>query len=63
MEIGVKPFQPHPRTWLGILGLLIVLSNPFVQRLLISWFISTFNFQWIGMKVWEKFWIAIILVI
>lgn len=56
------PFsQPHPRSWLGILGVLIALSAPLVQGLLIPWFKNTFPFpldRFISLWV---FWIALLL--
>lgn len=61
MEIDPPPFQPHPRLWLGILGVVIALSSPLVQALLAPWFKSTFEFPMDRLISLSVFWIAMIL--
>ena len=53
--------QPHPRPWLGILGVLIALSAPLVQALLIPWFKRNFEFPMDRFVSFWVFWIAMIL--
>jgi membrane protease YdiL (CAAX protease family) len=55
--------QPHPRPWLGILGVLIALSTPLVQALLIPWFKRTFELPMDRFVSLWVFWIAMILVL
>ena len=61
MKIEGTPSQPHPRLWLGILGVLIALSAPLVQALLIPWFKRTFEFPMDRFVSLFIFWIAMIL--
>ena len=61
MKIEGTPSQPHPRPWLGILGVLIALSAPLVQALLIPWFERTFEFPMGRFVSLFIFWIAMIL--
>jgi uncharacterized protein len=56
-----NPSPPHPRTWLGILGVLIALSAPLVQALLIPWFKSTFEFPMDRLVSLGGFWLAVLL--
>jgi len=61
MKIAGNPSQPHPRPWLGILGVLIALSTPLVQALLGPWFKSTFEFPMDRFVSLWVFWMAMIL--
>lgn len=56
-----KSKQPHPRFWLGILGVLIAFSAPLIQGLLIPWFKSTFEFPLDRFVSLWVFWIAMML--
>lgn len=63
MKIDTVPSQPHPKPWLGILGVLIALSTPIVQRLLGPWLETTFAFpmdRFVGLWV---FWISVVIVL
>jgi membrane protease YdiL (CAAX protease family) len=63
MKIAGNFSQPHPRTWLGILGVSIALSTPIIQALLGPWFKNNFEFPMDRfMSLWV-FWIAMILVL
>lgn len=61
MKIVEKTYQPHPRFWLGILGVIIAFSAPLIQGLLIPWFKSTFEFPMDRFVSLWIFWIAMIL--
>lgn len=58
-----KPHWAYPRSWLGILGVLIAFSTPVVQALLFPWFKSTFPFPMERFVSLWVFWIAILLVL
>lgn len=55
--------QPRPKTWLGIIGVLIALSTPIVQALLFPWFTATFAFPLDRLVSLGVFWIAVLLVL
>ena len=55
--------QARPRQWLGILGVLIALSAPLVQGLLIPWLKSTFAFPLDRLVSLLVFWAALLLVL
>lgn len=58
------PFsRPHPRPFLGILGVLIALGAPLVQAMLIPWFAGTFAFPLDRFVSLWVFWIALVLAI
>ena len=61
MKIDSIRFQVRPRLWLGILGVVIALSAPLVQALLIPWFESAFEFPVDRLVSLSVFWIALIL--
>ncbi|MAU01799.1 MAG: hypothetical protein CL608_32080 [Anaerolineaceae bacterium] len=61
MKIERNDSQPQPRPWLGLLGVLIALSAPLIQGLLIPWFESTFAFPMNRFVSLGVFWIAMIL--
>jgi membrane protease YdiL (CAAX protease family) len=61
MKTHTPSSQAHPRPWLGILGVLIALSAPLVQWLLIPWFKSTFPFPLDRLVSLSVFWIALLL--
>jgi hypothetical protein len=61
MNIKNSPSQPQPLPWLGVLGVLIALSAPLAQGLLIPWFKSTFEFPMDRFVSLWIFWIAMIL--
>ena len=63
MEVAEKPPRAHPRSWLGILGALIALSTPVVQRLLGPWFEDSFPFPMDRFVSLWVFWIALALVL
>jgi len=63
MQIEDPPMQPHPRPWWGILGVVIALSAPLVQALLIPWFEHTFGFPTNRFVSLWVFWMAMILVL
>jgi uncharacterized protein len=63
MKMKSTAFQPRPRLGLGILGVLIALSAPIVQRLLGPWFKSTFEFPMDRFVSLWNFWIAMIIVL
>jgi membrane protease YdiL (CAAX protease family) len=52
--------QAQPHFWPGILGVLIALSAPVIQALLIPWFKSTFQFPMDRFVSLWVFWIALI---
>jgi membrane protease YdiL (CAAX protease family) len=60
MKTDTPPFQPYPRSWLGILGVLIALSAPLVQGLLIPWFKNAFAFPLDRFVSLWVFWIAVL---
>ena len=56
-------FQTQPRSWLGILGVVIALSAPVVQRLMIPWLENTFEFpvdRFVSLLV---FWVILLVVL
>jgi hypothetical protein len=55
------PAQARPRPWLGLLGVLIALSAPLVQGLLIPWFRDSFTFPLDRFASLWVFWIALLL--
>jgi membrane protease YdiL (CAAX protease family) len=55
--------QPHPKTWLGIAGVLIALSTPLVQALLFPWFKASFTFPMDRFVSLWVFWISMLLVL
>ena len=61
MTIDTPSSQAHPRSWLGILGVLIALSAPLVQGLLIPWFKNTYAFPLDRFVSLWVFWIALLL--
>ena len=61
MKIDTLSSQPHPKPWLGILGVLIALSAPLVQALLFPWFKTTFAFPLDRFVSLWVFWIAVLL--
>ena len=61
MKIEGNPSPPQPRPWLGLLGVLIALSAPLVQALLVPWFKSTFEFPMDRFVSLWVFWIALLL--
>jgi len=61
MKIDTLSSQPHPKPWLGILGVLIALSAPLVQVLLTPWFKTTFAFPLDRFVSLWVFWIAVLL--
>jgi membrane protease YdiL (CAAX protease family) len=56
-----RSYPPQPRSWLGILGVLIALSAPLVQWLLGPWFRNTFTFPLDRFVSLWVFWIALLL--
>ncbi|MBN1316470.1 MAG: CPBP family intramembrane metalloprotease [Anaerolineales bacterium] len=63
MKVANKPPRAHPHVWLGILGVLIALSTPVIQALLVPWFKSTFPFPMDRFASLWVFWIAVLLVL
>ena len=63
MKTDTPTWQPHPRAWLGILGVLIALSSPLVQWLLGPWFMNTFAFPLDRFVSLWVFWIALMFVL
>lgn len=63
MQLDSPSSQPHPKTWLGIVGVLIALSAPLVQALLFPWFETTFAFPLDRFASLWVFWIAVLLVL
>lgn len=61
MQLDHPSFRPRPRPWLGLLGVLIALSAPLVQALLIPWFKTTFPFPLDRFVSLWVFWIAVFL--
>lgn len=61
MPLDNPASQPHPRPWLGILGVLVALSAPLVQALLKFWFQNTFAFPLDRFVSLWVFWIAVLL--
>lgn len=61
MKTDPPSFQAHPRSWLGILGVLIALSAPLVQGILTPWFKNTFAFPLDRFVSLWVFWIALLL--
>lgn len=61
MKVDGNSVRPHPRDWLGILGVLIALSAPLVQALLIPWFKNTFDDPMSRFVSLWVFWIAMIM--
>lgn len=55
--------QPRPKTWLGVIGVLIALSSPLVQALLGPWLKATFAFPLDRLVSLGVFWIAVLLVL
>ena len=55
------PAQARPRTWLGVAGVLLALSAPLVQGLLIPWFRDNFAFPLDRFVSFVVFWIALLL--
>jgi membrane protease YdiL (CAAX protease family) len=62
MKTDPPSFQPQPRAWLGILGVLIAFSAPLVQALLAPWF-KTFGFPLDRFVSLWVFWIAVLIVL
>ena len=61
MNTDTLSSQPHPKPWLGILGVLIALSAPLVQALLAPWFKTIFAFPLDRFVSLWVFWIAVLL--
>lgn len=61
MKDEIPSSQVHPHTWPGILGVLIALSAPLVQRLLFPWIENTFAFPLDRFVSLWVFWIALLL--
>ena len=59
--MAFRSYPPQPRSWLGILGVLIALSSPLVQWLLGPWFKNTFAFPLDRFVSLWVFWIALLL--
>jgi membrane protease YdiL (CAAX protease family) len=63
MTIEKDHFQTQPRSWLGILGVVFALSAPVVQRLMVPWLESTFEFpvdRFVSLLV---FWVILFVVL
>lgn len=60
MKADTPTWQPQPRAWLGILGVLIALSTPLIQWLLGPWLKNTFAFPLDRFASLWVFWIALL---
>lgn len=61
MQLDNSSSQPRPKTWLGILVVLIALSAPLIQWLLGPWLKTTFAFPLDRLVSLGVFWIAVLL--
>jgi membrane protease YdiL (CAAX protease family) len=61
MPTDDAPNQPHPKAWLGWLGVMIALSSPLLQALIFPWLKATFPFPWDRFASLWVFWIAMAL--
>ena len=63
MITKIKRFEARPRTWVGMLSVIVALGTPVVQKLLGNWFEANFVFPVNRFVSLWVFWISVIIVL